>query len=67
MRRICKFAASILAAGICFSGFAVAAHAQYLIVGNDEKLFFDNGKPVLVAVGSLKLPGHPASMRGSTP
>jgi DNA-binding beta-propeller fold protein YncE len=47
MRRICKFAASILAAGVCFSGFAVAAHAQYLIVGNDEKLFFDNGKPVL--------------------
>jgi len=47
MRGICKFAASILAAGICFGGFAVAAQAQYLIVGNDEKLFFDNGKPVL--------------------
>ena len=47
MREFCEFAAAALAAGICFSGFAAAAQAQYLIVGNDEKLFFDDGKVVL--------------------
>ncbi|MGD0024247.1 MAG: beta-propeller fold lactonase family protein, partial [Xanthobacteraceae bacterium] len=32
-------------------GFAAAAQAQYLIVGNDEKLAFDDGKPVLSPPG----------------
>jgi len=47
MREFRRFGASILAAGICFGGIAVAAQAQYLIVGNDEKLFFIDGKPVV--------------------
>ena len=47
MRGLCKFAAAALATGICFSGFATAAQAQYLVVGNDEKLFFDDSKVVL--------------------
>lgn len=47
MREFRRFAAFVLAAGICFSGFAAAAQAQYLIVGNDEKLFFVDGKPVV--------------------
>ena len=28
-------------------GFAATAQAQYLIVGNDEKVAFNDGKPVL--------------------
>jgi len=32
-------------------GFAASAQAQYLIVGNDEKLTFDDGKPVLSPPG----------------
>ncbi len=32
-------------------GFAAAAQAQYLIIGNDEKLAFNDGKPVLSAPG----------------
>ncbi len=47
MPEIGRFVASALAAGICLSGFAAAAQAQYLIVGNDEKLFFVDGKPVV--------------------
>jgi DNA-binding beta-propeller fold protein YncE len=47
MQKFRRFAVSVLAAGICFSGFAAAAQAQYLIVGNDEKLFFVEGKPVV--------------------
>jgi len=47
MREFCRFAAPVLAAGICFGGFAAAAQAQYLIAGNDEKLFFVDGKPVV--------------------
>jgi DNA-binding beta-propeller fold protein YncE len=45
MRGLRNFAASVLAAGICCSGFAAAAQVQYLIVGNDEKWFFSDGKP----------------------
>jgi DNA-binding beta-propeller fold protein YncE len=45
VRGLRNFAASVLAAGICCSGFAAAAQAQYLIVGNDEKWFFSDGKP----------------------
>jgi len=47
MLEIRKFAASVFAASICVTGFATAAQAQYLIVGNDEKLFFVDGKPVV--------------------
>ena len=32
-------------------GFAAAAQAQYLIIGNDEKLAFNDGKPVLSLPG----------------
>ncbi|MGH7246468.1 MAG: YncE family protein, partial [Pseudomonadota bacterium] len=42
MQRI--LAAAVLAAAMVF---AVAARAQHLIIGNDEKLAFKDGKPVL--------------------
>jgi len=41
-------AAAALAAAM---GFAAAAQAQYLIVGNDEKVAFTDGKPVLSPPG----------------
>ncbi len=46
MRRI--LAAATLAATM---GFAATAQAQYLIVGNDEKVAFNDGKPVLSPPG----------------
>ena len=42
------FAAATLAAVM---GFAATARAQYLIVGNDEKVAFNDGKPVLSPPG----------------
>jgi len=42
------FAAATLAAVM---GFAATAQAQYLIVGNDEKVAFNDGKPVLSPPG----------------
>ncbi|MGH7015406.1 MAG: YncE family protein [Stellaceae bacterium] len=51
MRDVRMIAAAALAVGIGYSGLAAAAQAQYLIVGNDEKLVFDNGKPVLSLPG----------------
>jgi DNA-binding beta-propeller fold protein YncE len=46
MDRVRKFVASVLTVGVC--GWTVAAQAQHLVIGNDEKLFFgENGKPVL--------------------
>src|SRR5436309_6472291 len=41
-------AATTLAAAM---GFAAIAQAQYLIVGNDEKVAFKDGKPVLSPPG----------------
>jgi len=38
--------------------FTAAAQAQYLIVGNDEKLIFKDGKPVLAAADA---PAHQPS------
>ena len=43
------FGATALAAAL---SFAAAAQAQFLIIGNDEKLAFKDGKPV------LSLPGN---------
>ena len=42
------FGATALAAALSFA----AAQAQFLIIGNDEKLAFKDGKPV------LSLPGN---------
>jgi hypothetical protein len=42
---------SALAALAALIGFVGAAQAQYLIIGNDEKLAFDDGKPVLSPSG----------------
>jgi len=51
-------------------GVAFSPDGRYLYVGN----FLDGDLTVLqlksgklVKVGSLKLPGHPASLRGATP
>jgi len=43
-RKACEtfFGAAALAAALSFSA---AAQAQYLIIGNDEKLAFKDGKP----------------------
>jgi DNA-binding beta-propeller fold protein YncE len=42
----------LTAAGlVALISFAAAAQAQHLIVGNDEKLAFENGKPVLSPPG----------------
>jgi len=46
MRRF--FGAAALAAAM---GFAAAAQAQFLVIGNDEKVSFDNGKQVLSPPG----------------
>ena len=48
MRRYFELAAAALAVIIGLGGFTVAAHAQYLITGNDEKsLYNEAGKPIL--------------------
>jgi DNA-binding beta-propeller fold protein YncE len=56
--------------GALTEGVAFSPDGRYLYAGN----FFDNDITILrrtgnklVKVGSLKLPGHPASMRGSWP
>ncbi len=46
------FGATALALAMSFTA---AAQAQYLIVGNDEKLIFKDGKPSLSLPGKL---GH---------
>jgi DNA-binding beta-propeller fold protein YncE len=56
--------------GALTEGAAFSPDGRYLYAGN----FFDNDITILrlqhnklVPVGSLKLPGHPASMSGSAP
>jgi len=65
VRKVAEAKVGGLAEGIAFS-----PDGQYLYVGNflDRDLTvlqLKNGK--LVKVGSLELPGHPASLRGATP
>ena len=65
VRKVSETELGALTEGVTFS-----PDGRYLYVGN----FFDNDITILrregdklVRVGSLKLPGHPASMRGSWP
>ncbi len=65
VRKVAEAKVGGLAEGVAFS-----PDGQYLYVGNflDRDLTvlqLKNGK--LVKVGSLELPGHPASLRGATP
>jgi DNA-binding beta-propeller fold protein YncE len=46
------FSASLFAVGICLNAFATTSQAQHLIVGNDEKLLYVEGKPKIT-----QLPG----------
>jgi DNA-binding beta-propeller fold protein YncE len=64
VRRVARAEVGGLAEGAAFS-----PDGQYLYVGN----YLDNDMTILrvndklVKVGSLKLPGHPASLRGNSP
>jgi len=65
VRKVSETQVGGLAEGVAFS-----PDGQYLYVGN----FLDSDMTVLqlkgdrlIKVGILKLPGHPASLRGTTP
>ena len=65
MRKVAQTDVGGLAEGLAFS-----PDGQYLYVGNfvegDIDILRRDGD-TLAKVGNLALPGHPASMRGSTP
>jgi sugar lactone lactonase YvrE len=65
VRKVAQTDVGGLAEGIAFS-----PDGQYLYVGNFVERDIDilrRDGDTLVKVGNLALPGHPASMRGSTP
>ena len=43
----------VAAAGLAFNAI-IAQAAPFMIVGNDEKMAFDNGKPVLSTPGKTR-------------
>ena len=65
VRKISETPVGGLAEGIAFSPDGRYLYVGNFIDGNIDILRLDGGR--LTKVSSLALPGHPASMRGSTP
>ena len=65
MRKIAQAEVGGLAEGIAFSPDGRYLYVGNFVDGNVDILRLDGD--VLTKVAALALPGHPASMRGSTP
>jgi 6-phosphogluconolactonase (cycloisomerase 2 family) len=65
VRKLSETLVGGLAEGIAFSPDGRYLYVGNFIEGNIDILRLDGGR--LAKVSSLALPGHPASMRGSTP